>query len=284
MTIEHTNIKSSNVRKRYIVDYGSTTGPIRSYSPAPAGTMPLGGRRGKIAQYSPRSRRNFTRKIHKLSARWEQIAPLSVTLTLPGKSWEQIAPGVVFKRWTARLSYTTPEVWGVWVIEYQKRGAAHYHLALDSEAIAHAHGSWRRFRDWVRDSWYACVDSGQDDHLIAGTHVEPYKKLPTYIAKDMGKRLNYESWSSQAPNHTGRFWGKIGSKILASYQVENMVEVSEGEYYMFHKALLARWNPQNEDEMLRLPQFLPNRGFFESYRRTHWIESLQKRPITGKRR
>ena len=124
-------------------------------------------------------------------------------------------------------------------IREESRSAAHDHVVLDSKAIAHAHGSWRRFRDWVRDSWYACVRAEQEDHLIARTHVELCTKLPVYIAKEVGKRLTQTSWSSAAPNHTDRFWGKIDSKVLALYQVENQTEVSEIEYREFQYALRA---------------------------------------------
>ena len=36
------------MKKYYFIDYGSKTGPIRAYTPTPAGRMPTGGRRGWV--------------------------------------------------------------------------------------------------------------------------------------------------------------------------------------------------------------------------------------------
>ena len=93
--------RKGNAMEKYLIDYGSKTGPIRAYAPPPTGSMPTGGRRGPVKGFSSSARRNFVREIHRLTVRWEKLRPLSVTLTLPGRNWEQIDYQAAFKRWRA---------------------------------------------------------------------------------------------------------------------------------------------------------------------------------------
>ena len=98
--------------KKCIIDYSTKTGPLRAYGSRPAGRMPRGGKRGRVRGYSPGARRHLIREIHRLAARWEKLRPIFITLTLPGKDWEQIEHKAAFKRWRARLCTFIPGVWG----------------------------------------------------------------------------------------------------------------------------------------------------------------------------
>ena len=53
--------------EKYLIDYGSKTGPIRAYAPPPKGSMPTGGRRGPVKGFSPGARRRLRRGIHRLA-------------------------------------------------------------------------------------------------------------------------------------------------------------------------------------------------------------------------
>ena len=173
----------------------------------------------------------------------EKQRPVFITLTLPGRDWEQIDYQDAFKRWRERLCQYVPGVWGFWVIEYQKRGAIHYHLALDREAILQVSGSLKAFKPWVSQSWYESVGSGQEDHLKAGTNGRYCKSLPTYLAKEKGKRMPPDVDNEAAPRHTGQFWGKIGRKFIKTHQIENVKEVTEAEFQHFQKVLESYWRP-----------------------------------------
>ena len=252
----------------YIIDYGAETGPLRAYTPIPAGRMPTGGKRGPITGYSPSARRRLVREIDRLSARWEKLRPIFITLTLPGKDWEEINYKAAFKRWWIRLCQYVPGVWGFWVIEYQKRGAVHYHLALDREAVLQVSGSLKAFKPWVSQSWYESVGSGQEDHLSAGTNVRYFRKLPVYLAKERGKRMPPYADNEAAPRHTGQFWGKIGRKAIEAHQIENVREVTEAEFRRFQQVRESYWRPRmtawaqkfgQSEEPIWLPE-LPSLG------------------------
>ena len=229
--------------------------------------MPVGGRRGPITGYSANARRRFMREIYRLAARWEYLYPIFITLTLPGKDWEQIDYKAAFKRWRERLCAFIPGVWGFWVIEYQKRGAVHYHLALDYQAILRVSGSLEDFQPWVSQSWYESVGSGQEDHLKAGTNVCYFTRLPVYLAKEMGKHLWPDTDNQAAQRHRGRFWGKIGKELIKANQVEHIREVTEAEFMHFQQVRGAYWRHRylawaqkygRAEEPIWWPQYLPS--------------------------
>ena len=188
-------------------------------------------------------------------------------MTLPGKDWKQIDYKAAFKRWRIRLCNHVSGVWGLWVIEYQKRGAIHYHLALDREAILQVSRSLKAFKPWVSESWYESVGSGQEDHLSAGTNVRYFRKLPVYLAKEMGKHLRPDADNEAVQRHTGRFWGKIGRKRIKAHQIENIREVTEDEFMHFQEVRGDYWGPRcaywarksgRTGEPIWWPNFLPS--------------------------
>ena len=251
----------------YIIDYGTKTGPIRLHESIPIGRMPTGGKRGPITGYSSGARLRLRQEIFSLAVRWEELRPIFITLTLPGKDWKQIDYKAAFKRWGERLRNYVPRVWGFWVIEYQKRGAIHYHLALDREAILRVSKSLKAFKPWVSQSWYESVGSGQEDHLKAGTNVRYFRKLPVYLAKEMGKSLSEAAHERAAQRHTGRFWGKIGKEFIKAHQIEHKREVTEAEFRRFQQErkrywwpLLTNWAQKSgrSEKPVWLPNYLPS--------------------------
>ena len=268
--------RKSTAMKKCIIDYGTKTGPIRAYAPRPAHQMPTGRRRRRVRGYSPDARRRLRQEIHRLAARWEKLRPIFITLTLPGKDWEQIDYKAAFKRWRERLRALIPGVWGFWVIEYQKRGAVHYHLALDHEAVLRVSESLDALRQWVSQSWYESVGSGQEDHLKAGTNVRSFKDLPGYLAKEMSKHLRQDADNQAVQRHTGRFWGKIGKGLIKAHQIENKREVTEAEFRHFQEVREGYWRPRcvawarksgRAEEGVWLPNYLPSATLLDQGKR-----------------
>jgi len=81
-----------------------------------------------------------------------------------------------FRQWMVRNGANT----GLWVLEFQKRGAPHFHIflqePLDKEAVANA--------------WYRIVNSGDPKHLSAGTRIERFRHPPalgSYVMKYASK-------------------------------------------------------------------------------------------------
>lgn len=93
----------------------------------------------------------------------------------------------------------------VWRLEFQKRGAPHYHLLAWLPVHRLPGGLWR-LREAVAWFWNDVVDPGNVKHLQASTSLEiprSWRGVNSYAAKYMGK---LERLQEGAPS-VGRFWG-----------------------------------------------------------------------------
>lgn len=187
-------------------------GGIRLYrfvdGPGP-GTAP----RGKIHGFSRASRRRLIDTL--MAVPWSEIATVDkhattthgvfLTLTYPAEypgEWETWKRHLdAFRR---ALAHRKPEGFGaIWRMEYQRRGAPHFHILLVfNEAIRIT-----ALRDWALGTWSRIVDSGDGRHARYGVDVRPvYKKqgqearLLVYLVKYLGKPDDGERFG-------GRIWG-----------------------------------------------------------------------------
>lgn len=115
---------------------------------------------------------------------------------------------------------------GIWWLEFQKRGAPHFHIVTEVDLrecgdLTVKRRSGRRRGDsyltcqdeetWLSRRWYAIVGSGDPRHLLAGVSwevVEQTEGAIRYMATHGAKRKQ-----KQVPKEylgVGRFWGKIG--------------------------------------------------------------------------
>lgn len=122
-----------------------------------------------------------------------------ITLTYP-KDYE--TDGKEVKRHLNKfLSWARSAEKGVqylWFLEFQKRGAPHFHILLDRPLN----------REKVSLMWYKHVNSGDKKHLLAGTRVERIRKpegARRYVNKYAHKIRQKEVPGNY--RNVGRFWG-----------------------------------------------------------------------------
>lgn len=99
----------------------------------------------------------------------------------------------------------------VWRLEFQERGAPHFHLLL--VFVDKVDLSW--LREYVSVAWYEVVGSGDEKHFLAGTNCQQVRVgrgLMSYIAKYLAK----EAVDGVA---VGRRWGVVGELPLATCAV-----------------------------------------------------------------
>lgn len=126
---------------------------------------------------------------------------LLVTLTYPAAfPTESSTYRQHFHNFSRHLVKTFPTSSAIWKLEFQKRGAAHYHLIITGVPFL--------ARGWISRVWYQTVGSGDPRHLRAGTQVArciSARKACAYAAKYVAKV------SDDVPAfHSGRFWGVVG--------------------------------------------------------------------------
>lgn len=103
----------------------------------------------------------------------------------------------LLKHW---LQYTG-DVSAAWFLEFQERGAPHYHLITDKQVD----------KALLSQRWYEIVGSGDEKHLRAGTQVAVIRKphaIAAYVAKYAAKGEQKEVPADY--HNVGRFWGGWG--------------------------------------------------------------------------
>lgn len=182
---------------------------------------PEKSKRGTITSYSDKARaraRAFLAKIPDA----DLLKAFMVTLTYPGNDCPEAIPEAAdWKRYKGHLRRFGQEAkrkWNasaVWVLEFQKRGAPHYHLLVFGvEGVRLV-----EFREWVALEWNRIV-GGDLKHLQAGTQCDLTKSshgARAYLVKYMTK-------GDQALDDVpvGRYWGKVNRPAIP--QAEELVE------------------------------------------------------------
>lgn len=107
----------------------------------------------------------------------------------------------------------------LWFLEFQARGAPHFHAFTDvelPEPLVTMRRNVRKrdaqvnsdFQNWISRRWFEVVDSGDERHLAAGSCWEKVREsdgAARYVAKEAWK-----TFQKQVPErfqNVGRFWG-----------------------------------------------------------------------------
>lgn len=219
------------------------------------------GDRGVITGRSKKSRKRLMELLSRVDlkplaadrpkARWARA--LFVTLTYPADfpGWEGAKRDLdVFKK---RLRRNYPLKWAVWVEEYQKRGAVHFHLVVAFDRPIDVY----KFRPWLSQAWYEVVGSKDSKHLKAGTQAVPLHtkdgvgSLMGYISGEMGKVKQTRPVDGETGEliETGRTWGvwykdsmpleTLAVVVFETLEAWEMFKMSVSRYYHGKSAWLA---------------------------------------------
>lgn len=164
-------------------------------------------KRGEVLGFSSKASRRFRWAIENTPQLLSEGA-LFVSLTYPSVYPKD---GREVKRHldTFGKRCTRAKAFFAWVLEYQSRGAPHFHL------LARFPDEWKlpQIREWVALNWFEVVASGDEKHLQAGTSVEVARNrngVGFYLSGYLGK----ESQKTIPEDVTlpGRMWGMIGCR------------------------------------------------------------------------
>jgi len=163
-------------------------------------------KRSNIVKFSGKSRLRLIRSIRNTNATLKTF----ITLTYPR---EFQSCGTLVKSqlntFLTVLRQNMPGVNYVWVLEFQERGAPHFHLIIDKDIeILNSYGSSNT--SCLNRIWYNIVGSDDPKHLRHGVNVAPVtdpntKALAGYMAKYFTKE-----GQKDVPyfyKNVGRFWG-----------------------------------------------------------------------------
>ena len=169
---------------------------------------PGGGTRGSITELSRQSR---SRLLYK--ARNIPDLKTMLTFTYPGEEYAESAtggnymisgPAVKEHLRKLRQALTYRGLFGFWFLEFQKRGAPHFHICVNGELTVPQ-------VEKLRKTWYKMVGSTCEHHLERGMDYAILRKkhaagayAAKYSCKDEQKTVP-EQYSQ-----VGRFWGIFG--------------------------------------------------------------------------
>lgn len=156
---------------------------------------PIGGKRGEVKELTSASMRRM-----KLHARNMPHASYIITLTYPSNYPSDGAKVKhhfrVMRQWFKMLGVSA-----FWFLEFQERGAPHFHLFTDNPVM----------KDELSAKWYKVVGSNDIKHFKAGTQIQRIKKphaIAAYAAKYAVKQDQKEVPAGYT--NVGRFWGAWG--------------------------------------------------------------------------
>ena len=183
-------------------------------------------KRGKVsATISPASRRRLLRLCASFDkATIDQKQVLFATLTYGSDdralswTWEDYKRHLNNFLTQLRKKYGKT-FFGIWRVEWQKRGVGHFHLVLMFVNGFKAYID----KNWLAETWNQ-VTGGNQDHLKAGTSIERaknWKETSKYFSKTMAymaKETDAEIFTSElADKQLGRHWGYINRDILKNH-------------------------------------------------------------------
>ena len=207
---------------------------------------PVRGAAGEILEWSARSRSRMAELVGSLDySEWtrEDGTLVMNTLTLPDR-WQEVAPdGKTFKKLLRRYELRWRRSIGdwrcLWKLEFQGRGAPHWHALMRVPALVGA----QTFEEWNSQTWAdvvgasTVVDRWKDDkgsseytrHLGAGTRVDysgkdfsDPRRISLYFLGHSAKTTDGKEYQHNVPaewqepgNGPGRFWGNPGLKSAA---------------------------------------------------------------------
>lgn len=175
--------------------------------------------RQPVREFSSSSRMNMIRRTNDIEGLG--IRPhIMITLTYPGRWLEAVLDGKAAKKhltlFRDRLRKHLMAKYGLkmsmfWFLEFQKRGAPHFHLLI----WTNQEKSYLdvRLREYVSLSWQQIVNAPDENerrlHRYAGTKVEKMRKghfgyAKMYASKPRQKQVP-DGWLN-----VGRFWGFFG--------------------------------------------------------------------------
>lgn len=176
------------------------------------GVMAGGGLRGVVSGFSNSSRSRMLQAVARLQ---RGALPLFVTLTYPADfPTSREVYKYHLRRFFDDLAYRFPRYGAIWKLEFQKRGAAHYHLMIWGISIEHAQLLIPRL-------WCRVVGSQDENHLAwhrgelgEGNEncvqaIRSWGGVVSYASKYLSKMPETQEETGELI--TGRIWGVRGA-------------------------------------------------------------------------
>ena len=184
--------------------------------------------RGKVKGFSRQSRSRLMQRAAAINVRDMKHLPVLLTLTYPNDYPDDPA---VYKRHLDAFHTALVREYGkvgtIWKLEFQRRGAAHFHLMPYFKGDT---GHTFAFRQWCKRTWYRIVGSGDEKHVDQGaqvTIIQSVRGVQSYMSKYVAKPVE------DVEQNVGRWWGVWHAEALPVELVR--VALTEAEFYRMRR-------------------------------------------------
>ena len=188
------------------------------------------GRRGAVQGFSPRSGARMRRYLRTCQANYITLITLTYPAAFPGdgRTIKRHLDTLIKRLFRRSDIGEDPSVF--WFVEFQERGAPHFHLFA----------TFRLPYEVLAMDWFVIVSSDDERHLSAGTRIESLKSgrsgTCAYATKYAAK-LEQKSVPEKFIN-VGRFWGIYGNRRCLAATIYFPFELLESAiFYDFRNQL-----------------------------------------------
>lgn len=170
----------------------------------------VGSSRGSINEFSPTAGRRMRSYLRECVPEYICMVTLTYPFAYPtnGPETKEHLRRFIQELKRNAPTHTSQQFSCFWFMEFQSRGAPHYHLFV----------TYSPDKQWVSKRWYEIVNSEDERHLRAGTNCELFKRgregtisyASKYAAKQEQKQV------PEGFENVGRFWGVSGDRRRVS--------------------------------------------------------------------
>lgn len=209
---------------------------------------PRGGPRGVVSEFSPASRNRLLKFFARLDAHaWAVFITLTYMQDFP-------SPAVAkthLRAFEARLMYFAPGCSWVWRMEFQKRGAPHFHFVVFGLPFLEK----KRVQEW----WAEIIGAPGERPFTRIEALKSRRKLTAYVSKYVAKvgggvdGFNLLAYlqdgefvhpvTGELSGSVGRWWG-VGNRSKLPFAVQAVVVLSAAALpflYQFRRAARHVW-------------------------------------------
>ena len=247
-------LSKSHIRPLPTVTFYVGGSLVRFDSREPGDRQQASRKRSDISEFSQKSRQRLRLSLAKVD-QGKCGCPIFGTLTYPADfPLDQETFKKHLKVFSQRFLRAFPAAGFHWKLEFQSRGAAHFHpifwnLRSDNAFLG-------QFRMWLACDWYEVVGSGDQKHLLAGTSADLIKSqfgIMRYVS-------GYVSKSDQTKSgcKVGRYWGIVGRANIP-WAKENVIELSLAQAKLVRRTARRYMQAMNRVRRIRrLERLLPS--------------------------
>lgn len=176
-------------------------------------------KRGEISEFSAKSAIRLGRQLAMVQKCYDADF---VTITYPGEWFPDAEDKDIywahFKAFRMRFLRAFPNAAAFWKMEFQQRGAVHFHLIVLGDTGLH----YDERRRWLRENWCGIVEKAHvlsDDARDDFRHVTGHQKSWEPLRCAHAKRLYMRKYGCKRDQtlhgkKVGRYWGHINRKLL----------------------------------------------------------------------